>query len=423
MAVHSLATGTASSQVFGNSTTRANKSSQEMKADAVFKKSQAAQEEVVAPLIQMPKKITADELTFLCDFGCYFFREKEEQLACSLFERAALHGHKESQWYAGAIHASGAKGVTKDVLKAYSYWVRAGAQGHSTAQYNLGALFFNGEEIGQDFARARFWLKLADLNRLPKAESTLKAIFNKGLEVEPKMGPLPSLVEAAAASGYKATKIELDENSIEEDPAAQQEKNSFSPSRDDLFNCGLAFYRQKNQKIAFALLEKAAALGHREAQFYAGIICLMGENVEQNGMRGFELMEQAAAQGHPEAQYNLGMIYFNGFPPANIAQDYVQALLWLILAGLNGVPEAKCPLGKIFFKGLGVEQDINQARALFVEAAASGFQEALAELEQLNKEFPPNLDEHTSPQQDASIATPAQPRPKNKKETYLLKNM
>ena len=63
--------------------------------------------------------------------------------------------------------------------------------------------------------------------------------------------------------------------------------------------------REKNLRTALQLWERAAALGHAEAQYYRGVCCFYGDGVPRDKEAAFRLWEQAAEQGHVGACRSL----------------------------------------------------------------------------------------------------------------------
>ncbi len=54
-----------------------------------------------------------------------------------------------------------------------------------------------------------------------------------------------------------------------------------------------------------AAVERAAALGNAEAQYYRGVCCFYGDGVPRDKEAAFRLWEQAAEQGHVGACRSL----------------------------------------------------------------------------------------------------------------------
>lgn len=76
----------------------------------------------------------------------------------------------------------------------------------------------------------------------------------------------------------------------------------------------------------------------------------------------FEELKKLAATGRAAYQIELGHSYLEGI---NCPQDYSAARYWLEKAHKRGSRMATMLLGTIYERGLGVEEDIRQAIALY----------------------------------------------------------
>ena len=64
---------------------------------------------------------------------------------------------------------------------------------------------------------------------------------------------------------------------------------------------------------ALRLYEKAARMGHVEAQYYCGFMYLKGRGIKKRDFeKAYELVEMAAKQDYPKAQYLLSQMYYFG---------------------------------------------------------------------------------------------------------------
>ena len=75
----------------------------------------------------------------------------------------------------------------------------------------------------------------------------------------------------------------------------------------------------KDPEKAFALMQKAAELGHAGYQndlakvYLTGRVPYSNDKVELNYPLGIELLEKSAAQNHSDSSYTLGTYYEKGF--------------------------------------------------------------------------------------------------------------
>ncbi len=115
--------------------------------------------------------------------------------------------------------------------------------------------------------------------------------------------------------------------------------------------------------------EKAAALGHPEAEFRLGWLHDHGRGVPRDAATARAWYERAAAQGNSNAQYNLGVLYKKG---RGVPRDAALSRAWWEQAAASGHAGAQANLGAIYHAGEGVPPDFAKARAWYERAAAQG---------------------------------------------------
>ncbi len=165
----------------------------------------------------------------------------------------------------------------------------------------------------------------------------------------------------------------------------------------------------QNHQKAFALYQKAADLGHVDAQNQVGKYLFEGRGVapdpeaalvwlraaaqagnpehvfdlavalEANGLpeEAAALYQQAAASDHLDAIVSLGVLHQNG---TGLPQDYQKAFALYVIAADAGHARAQNNLGLLFVRGHGVPQDYAQAVALFTASAEQGLTQAMTNL-------------------------------------------
>ena len=83
-------------------------------------------------------------------------------------EELARQGDVHAQWRLGQMYYNG-EGVRQDYAKAFEWYQKAAAHensGVAYAQYNLGVMYYNGEGVRQDYAQAKEWVGKACDNGL-----------------------------------------------------------------------------------------------------------------------------------------------------------------------------------------------------------------------------------------------------------------
>jgi uncharacterized protein len=126
--------------------------------------------------------------------------------------------------------------------------------------------------------------------------------------------------------------------------------------------------------------------GDAMAQCRLGFRYARGLGVQQNYARAIAYFE-SAAESVPQALCELGKLHALGLGEAKhyeAKRDCELAYDYFLGAHKNGVPEASCELGKMYFYGWGVEEDHEEAFALFEHAANYDVPEACFFLGKLN---------------------------------------
>lgn len=140
------------------------------------------------------------------------------------------------------------------------------------------------------------------------------------------------------------------------------------------------------------LLEQAANQGLDLAQVELGVDYLLQGDDPQQQFIAMQWFEKAAVQGNAHAQYLLAEEYWtddNGIQDISsddgLAERYVsnddKALQWLCKAALGGHEQAQYGLSHAYSIGRGMPSNQIQRRLWLEKAAASGSQEAIAELD------------------------------------------
>ena len=103
-------------------------------------------------------------------------RTPEEKF--SDLKRKAEAGNAKSQFGLARLYYNG-DGVTKDDAKAAEWYQKAAEQGNDFAQYKLGAMYDKGEGVPRDAARTAEWWKKAAAQGNEAAQEALKQLSSK----------------------------------------------------------------------------------------------------------------------------------------------------------------------------------------------------------------------------------------------------
>ena len=138
----------------------------------------------------------------------------------------------------------------------------------------------------------------------------------------------------------------------------------------------------------------------------------LGEGVEQSCQRAAALFELAASQGNATAQFNLGNMCREG---RGVDQSYERAVEYYEAAAKQGHAVAQCNLGLFYVSGLGAEQSNENAREWWMKAAEQGNEDAIGNLQILDKQEGRTTPSFTPPKRCSTCNTP-------KTSTHKLRN-
>ena len=114
---------------------------------------------------------------------------------------------------------------------------------------------------------------------------------------------------------------------------------------------------------------KAADLGDSTAMIWIGSLYENGEGVEVNYAKAMEWYIKAADLGYDAAMNNIGFLYQNGF---GVDRDYAKAMEWYSKAADLGDAVAMNNIGTLYHDGLGVDQDYAKAMEWFLKSVDAG---------------------------------------------------
>lgn len=151
-----------------------------------------------------------------------------------------------------------------------------------------------------------------------------------------------------------------------------------------------------NFELAHDYLQKAAELGHLQAQldlgyrYYAGpqgkyvvehdIFVYKGAG-QPNYIHAFHWYKKAAKQGSDVAQYMLGSMYREG---KGVDQNDSNAVYWIRKAAEQGLADAQHDLGIMFYFGLGVDKSYARATDWLRKSANQGEYLSIKALDELH---------------------------------------
>jgi TPR repeat protein len=230
------------------------------------------------------------------------------ELELAALTKKAEAADASAQYNLGAVYFHG-EGVPKDAAKAVEWWQKAAAQGHASAQYNLGAVYSSGEGVPKDAAKAVEWLQKAAVQGDVDAQSSLGAKYSRGDGVPRDAAKAVEWWQKAAVQG---------------DVRAQSTLGL-------MYNLGRGVPRDAAKAVEW--WQKAAVQGDVKAQYDLGKMYFLGEGVPKDDVKVVEWWQKAAAQGDAEAQGSLALLYAQG---RGIAKDVILAYAWANLGASKG---------------------------------------------------------------------------------------
>lgn len=169
-------------------------------------------------------------------------------------------------------------------------------KGDPEAQFELGLIYYNGQNVKQNYEQAIYWLKKAAENGIVEAQHNLGVIYYNG------------------------------------------------------------WGTKQDYEQAFYWFKKAAEQNYAISQDSLGIMYKNGLGTKKNTEQAFFWYKKAAEQGYAEAQGKIGVMYWNG---EGIMQDREQAVYWFKKAAENGYKEAKNVVSRIKITFIDASQPLN----------------------------------------------------------------
>lgn len=162
---------------------------------------------------------------------------------------------------------------------------------------------------------------------------------------------------------------------------------SYAQEGEDPFAMGVAAYEAGDYAAAADLWGPLAEDGVPEAQRNLAQLYRLGLGVERDNERAYELYVAAAEQDSVEAQVNTAFLLLTG---EGVEKDSRQAAMWFARAADQGNALAQFNLGLMYEKGVGVSRDRALARELYRLAGNQGQERALARLDAIEADLPPD---------------------------------
>ena len=280
------------------------------------------------------------------DFHLHPVREVEREEEIRKIRMLAEQGNADAQFNLGTTYAQG-EGVPKDGAEAVKWWRKAAEQGHPEAQDKLGLAYWTGDGVPMDHVEATKWFR--KFNERKQQLSKSPVISDENVDLNLPSEKFFDLVKSADAKWQ--------------------------------YDLGLVSVREKDYSHAVKCFTNAAKQGHPEAQCKLGVCYMDGLGVAKDEAEAVKWFSKAAQQGNAYAEYSLGVVYFCG---RGVAKDISTALKWWRRAAENGSAHAQHNLGVSYERGEGViAQNYVEAYMWMKLAAAQGYEGASKNCEEI----------------------------------------
>lgn len=270
------------------------------------------------PEIFLPVK-TSENMSSTQQFelgNCYLGGEivvRDLKIAAYWFSKAAEQGHMDAQFELAKCYRD-RKGVVKDLRTAAHWFMKSAEQGHMNAQFELAKCYRDRKGMVKSLRTAAHWFSKAEKQGHLEAQFELAKCYRDGKGITKDLKTAADFFFKAATEGYIGAQFELGN--------CYQCGEGFDKNYEMAFRWYYSAAQKKHlrsKKIVnhfFKLAEK----GNADMQFALGI-CFKGYReinkgiafyVPRNPILAEKWLVKAAAQGHREAQFELGECYRDG---------------------------------------------------------------------------------------------------------------
>ncbi|POV96820.1 hypothetical protein PSHT_14930 [Puccinia striiformis] len=289
----------------------------------------------------------------------------DHEKAYNLYVQASKQNHPAATYRTAVCNELGA-GTRKDAQRAILFYRKACALGDTAGMYKLGMILLSGL-LGQpkNPQEALLWLKRAAQQAdedNPHALHELAQLYEK-----------PPLVTIGAPSTSTSTSTSTSSNGKH---AAQHQATP--PAQ-------ISYLVQRDEGYARELYTQAAQLGYPASQNRLGACYEYGAlNCPIDPRRSIGWYTKAAERGDAESELALSGWYLTGSDGV-LKQSDSEAYLWARRAASKGLPKAEYAVGYYAEVGIGVKQDIEEAKRWYMRAATNKNKRAMQRLTELKK--------------------------------------
>ncbi|MBQ1492711.1 MAG: SEL1-like repeat protein, partial [Blautia sp.] len=344
-------------------------------------------------------------------------KEKDEELAFSLFLEKANEGSPEAMNMVGTMYKHGT-GISADMGRAVAWYRQAAEASYPAGMENLGQMYREGKGVEKDYSLARFWYeKAAELGNgdaqyalglmcqdakggerdyemafswfekaaenvgssVPDAKVELGKMYRDGITVPKDEEKAYALFEVAGTKAGLQCMAKMIGEGLGRERDLDAAKEIFlsfgtASAYTDLANC----YRDAGEaQEAIAWYEKAIAKDYNRAYNNLADFYRDGYAGEPEYEKAVSLYEVAAKKDYSPSVNNLGIMYRDGL---GVEQDLEKAIAYFQRAMRLGRHKAYYNMATLYLEGRGVGQDKQEAKRLYEIAAGYYFPDALTAL-------------------------------------------
>lgn len=279
------------------------------------------------------------------------FQSKNYPKALHLYHQLALKGKAYAQYQIAYCYLKGL-GLSKDEKEAVRWFILAAKQKYAPASFALGLMHYYGQGLSQDLGLAVAEISEASEAKQPSPQAAYMRAYllASGYGLSRNLPEALSWYAKAAALGH----------------------------REAQYNLGLLYYTgnhggmqlTQDYSKAFFYFHKAAAQHLPKAMYMTGLMSQLGQGIVTDKKQALYWYAQAAEAGLDVAQYNLAALFYSGQDlPANVPM----ALSLLHKAAHSGLPAAEYALGHLLINGIATNRDERAGFALQEKAAHQGY--------------------------------------------------
>jgi uncharacterized protein len=291
------------------------------------------------------------------------YRDSLLQESLKLIKRLATQGvalgkpaYSEAQFFLANCLSHGTLGLQMDYEKAYSLYVQASKQNHPSATYRTAVCNEVGAGTKKDPTRAVLFYRKASALGDTAGMYKLGVILLNG-----SLGQKPNPREAVGWLKKAASQADEDTPHALHVLGCLFEK----PTDPNLAPIGVV----RDEAQARELFTQAAQLGHPQSQNKLGQAYEYGSlTCPVDPRRSIAWYTRAAERGDKESELALSGWYLTGSEGV-LKQSDTEAYLWARRAANKGLAKAEYAVGYYSEVGIGVKQDLEEAKTWYMRAA------------------------------------------------------